>query len=275
MYKLNKKSFVWAVGVSLAAAWCANSAMAQATYTVDAGGLESFDLTIDTTSYQDGLAGAIDLKYVSGTGSSFASVCTDVSGTLWLGYNYSYGAPTTFAGNSGLAPTWGAGNQGGLVSTANEMAAINAANNLFTQFGGILSNPSTAQSVLDAKAGLQLAVWAALYNTTAGVNSINLDGPRFSVSGPADGTTWSGAWGQTYVGTPQALIDAITDLGQVNFGAQYSGNDLLIPSPTTQFGVTAQEVLVPVPEPSTLIAGGLLLLPFAASAIRVRARNRG
>jgi hypothetical protein len=34
------------------------------------------------------------------------------------------------------------------------------------------------------------------------------------------------------------------------------------------------KIITPVPEPTTLIAGGLLLLPFAASALRLRSRSR-
>ena len=247
-----------------------NSTLAQGTYTIDAGGLESFNVTIDGTTYSDALAGGIQLNYVSGTGSSFASVCTDVSGTLYLGYNYSYSAPTGFTGQHGLDPSWGAAGATPSIKAANELAAVNAAADLFYKFGGILGNPSTMQSVLDAKAGLQLAVWAALYNTVAGTDSVSLDGSRFSAALPTDSTTWNGGWGKTYVGTSFALTDAMNDLSQINFSDSYSGN-LLIPSPTSQWGETAQEVFVnvtPVPEASTLIAGGLLLLPFLAGSLR-------
>jgi hypothetical protein len=273
MFKI--KRVIQMAGLGMAASWGINAAMAQATYTIDAGGLESFDVSIDGTSYNDALAGGIALNYVSGVGSSFTSVCTDISATLYLGYNYTFGAPAPFTASTGLAPTWGAGNSTGLVNTPNEMAAINAAANLFYQFGSVLSVNNNTQSALDAKAGLQLAVWAALYNTTAGVNSVSLDGSRFDAALPSDGTTWSGSWGQTFVGTQQALNDASADLAAVNFAAQYSG-DILIPAPTTQYGLTPQEVLInvtPVPEPTTMIAGALLLLPFAASTVRLR-RNR-
>ena len=87
--------------------------------------------------------------------------------------------------------------------------------------------------------------------------------------------TWSGGWGQTYAGTQSAVNDALYDISQVNFNDQYAGN-LLTPSPASQYGLLAQEVLsdvTPVPEPTTLIAGGLLLLPFAASALRSRSRR--
>ena len=122
---------------------------------------------MDGSTIANALAGGIQLNYVSGTGSSFTSLCTDIAGTLYLGYNYSYAAPTGFAGQSGLDPTWGAGNASGLNNVANAAAAIQAAADLFYKFGSVLSNPSTSQAILDQKAGLQLAVWAALYDTTA------------------------------------------------------------------------------------------------------------
>jgi hypothetical protein len=36
----------------------------------------------------------------------------------------------------------------------------------------------------------------------------------------------------------------------------------------------ASEFSVPVPEPATIIAGALLLLPFGASTVRILRRNR-
>ena len=159
------KRVIWMVASVITTACGINAAMAQATYTVDAGGLENFNLSMDGSTIANALAGGIQLNYVSGTGSSFTSLCTDIAGTLYLGYNYSYAAPTGFAGQSGLDPTWGAGNASGLNNVANAAAAIQAAADLFYKFGSVLSNPSTSQAILDQKAGLQLAVWAALYNT--------------------------------------------------------------------------------------------------------------
>jgi hypothetical protein len=261
------KQVIMGVGLAAAAALGANGAMAQAIYTVNSGGLESFNVSIDGTTYQDALAGGIALNYVSGTGSSVVGVCTDISGTLYLGYNYSFGAPTSMAGQSGLDPSWGAltGNQ-----SANAAAAVLAASDIFHNESSVLTSGS-----VDQRAGLQLAIWAALYNTVAGVNSISLDGSRFSVGLPGTSTTWSGSWGQTYVGDGAAIQDALNDLAGVNFNANYVG-DILIPNPASQYGSTGQEILTnvtPVPEASTIIAGSLLLLPIAASAIRARDRR--
>ena len=91
---LDIKQVIMGVGLAAAAALGANGAMAQGTYTVESGGLESFNVSIGGTTYQDALAGGILLNNVGGTGSSVVGVCTDVSGTLYLGYNYSFSAPT-------------------------------------------------------------------------------------------------------------------------------------------------------------------------------------
>lgn len=42
----------------------------------------------------------------------------------------------------------------------------------------------------------------------------------------------------------------------------------------TSSGARAQDQLVIVPEPTTVIAGALLLLPFGASTLRLFCRNR-
>src|SRR5271170_3337619 len=127
----NTKRLIRNTGIVLSVACAVNAAMGQAVYNIGSGGLESFNLSMDGQTYDSALAGGIQMNYVSGTGSSFASVCTDFSGTLYLGYNYSFAAPATFSGNTGLDPTWGAGNANGLNSAANASAAIQAAADIF------------------------------------------------------------------------------------------------------------------------------------------------
>lgn len=275
------KLIIRTIAVAVAASWNVGDASAQASYSIFSGGLESFNVTADGTTTDGALAGGIAMNYVSGNGSSFTSVCTDISGTLYLGNTYSYSAPTPFAGNTGLDPTWGAGNGPGLVlnNLANEQAAINAAADIFYVNNSVLSG-----SDVNAKAGLQLAVWCALYDTSAGETASQLaaaltsTGSRFYLDAnqtTGNTTTWSGGWGSTSLGTSTAIADAVADLSNVNFSAQFSGN-LLIPSPNVQYGLTAQEVftnVTPVPETKTLIAGGLLLLPFVASSLRSRIRR--
>ncbi|HTJ00154.1 MAG TPA: hypothetical protein VL527_14830 [Dongiaceae bacterium] len=95
---------------------------------------------------------------------------------------------------------------------------------------------------------LQLAVWDALYNTDA---TGNVTGTRFQVLDPIS----------TTVNTYLASLP-------VNGAGPYTGYML---KPTQSW---VQELLVPVPEPTTVIAGALLLLPFGASTLRMMRKNR-
>jgi len=221
-------------------------------YSASSGGLDSFNITWDAKTGAT-TAGAIVLTKVSGDASmpnSILTVCLDIGGTLLLGRSYSYSAATPFAGQNGINPLWGYGNQGGLNNSANAIAAIQAAANLFYTHSSVLSGGSQAE-----KSALQLAVWEALYDTTAGSTAYGFNDGRFKInSGNAEAMTLASSW-----------------LSAVNPNALYLGY-LLKPDPTQQYGLDGQEVfynVTPVPEPSTVIAGALLLLPFAASTVRM------
>jgi hypothetical protein len=235
-------------------AWAATPANADTLEQIGNGGLETLEWTLDGTP-DSGLAGGITLTLVNTTGAvigpTINTVCTDLGGTVYLGYTYSYSAPTIFNGLTGLSPTWGVHP----TSAANELAAINVAADIFYNNESVLTSGST-----DQKAGLQLAVWAALYNTVSGPTTTALTGPRLTFT-PAQ-ITADGA----------AYTDALADIAGASLTKQFVG-DLLIPDPTVQYSLTAQEMLVnvtPVPEPTTLIAGAMVLLPFAASTLRLR-----
>ena len=87
-------------------------------------------------------------------------------------------------------------------------------------------------------AALQVAIW-------------NLVVPSATVSGNTPVTTQAATW--------------IADLPNLTATA----NLRAVVSPTLQ------NYVVPVPEPTTMIAGALLLLPFGASTLRILRRNRG
>jgi hypothetical protein len=184
---------------------------------------------------------------------------------VYLGQNYIYSDPTVFNNQSGIQPSWGAGNASippgtpwgslTLAQQNNASAAINAAADIFYNHQGVLTSGSTAD-----RAALQLAVWEALYDTTAGSSTLSLTGGRFNVSS----------------GDSAAISEAANWITQVDANAKYTGF-LLIPDPEIQHNLNAQEMfynITPVPEPTTLIAGALLLLPFGASTLRVLRRNR-
>ena len=77
-------------------------------------------------------------------------------------------------------------------------------------------------------------------------------------------------------GTGGAYADAANYIQAATFNLLYDGS-LLVPDPNAQYGLTAQEMIfdaVAVPEPTTLVAGALMLLPFGASTLRILRRNR-
>jgi hypothetical protein len=255
------KFLIQTLAVALAATLGLSQAQAAyETFQIGNGGLESFGLTWDGHS-ESALAGGITLTRVSGgTIPSFVSVCTDIGGTVYLGSQYGYSAPTVFNNQDGVVPSWGAGNAGipldtpwtslTVVQQNNAAAAIQAAADIFYHHQGVL----TGNNVSD-KAALQLAVWEALYDTTAGSSTLGFGMGRFRVSS----------------GDSAAISQATTWLGQVDANARYTGF-LLIPD-----NHTAQEMfynVTPVPEPTTMIAGALLLLPFGASTLRFVRRKR-
>jgi hypothetical protein len=191
--------------------------------------------------------------------SSFVSVCTDIGGTLYLGNTYTYSAPTAFSGQDGIRPIWGAGNGGVLGANymVNASAAIQAAADIFYKHSSVLTSGTTTE-----KAALQLAVWEALLDSTSGANTLALGDGRFRVN--------SVGWDDD-----AAIAMAATWVTNVSLTAQYEGF-LLIPTPEAQFGLAAQEVfynVTPVPEAKTVMAGALLLLPLAASVIRIVRKN--
>jgi hypothetical protein len=261
---INTKTLIKTVGLVLVAG-VVTQAQAVVDYTI--GGnigtdLETFSFTLDNNA-ESGLAGAIDLT-PSGANpgpAPLATVCVDLSGVLYLGDTYSFTGPLTFNGaGSGLDPTWGGKNAtGNTFNSANASAAIENAAYLFSTYSGLLTTGSVSQ-----KAALQLAVWSALYNTEGnslgGAAGLTVNSGRLSVTG-GDATAIS-------------LADTMLASIPTTF-ASYAGY-LLQPDPTVQYGLTGQELfdnVSAVPEPATVIAGMLLLLPLCASAFRI-VRNR-
>jgi hypothetical protein len=249
---------------------------ASVTYQINNGGLESFNVTIDGSSINGALAGGISIHETAETPggpampANYVTVCTDIGATLYLGNSYTYDTPATpFSGQTGVDPKWGTGANGGTDGSA--AAAIQNAAYLFNTYGNLTGTGLGGNN--EQKAALQLAVWAVLYDTTVGGS---VTGSRFSVNAL-----------QT-LGTDTAAISLadgwITDLNALsnvgNFG--YTGY-LLYPDPQTgvnngpgQDGKPPQELLiaVPVPESPTVIAGALLLLPFAASTFKILRKKR-
>lgn len=261
------KQMLKAVALGLMVFAGSEMAQAQTWYRVNSS-TEVFDLQIDTTEITHAHAGEITLTpYVGNnpggvesplgvvaaptgtvTGPIIHTVCVDILGDLNNGYAYNFGT-TGFAGQSGQNPhPWGVDTGG-----ADAAQAIQNAAYLYDNLKSTLAGGSASE-----KAGVQLAIWAALYNTGAGQDWTQLDTGRFHVNS----------------GDAVAKADAVTYLSTLlgangNSPNSYDGNLMV----TTNPNINAQEVLVPVPEPTTVLAGMLLLLPFGASTIRHLRRN--
>ena len=245
-------------------------------YKVGDTGLETFNLTIDTTvtgvnaggltmtpytaqppggTLAEQAAGYIDIPSPNTLNSvaKINTVCTDVLGHVNEHGAYLYSS-VVFSGQQGIDPKWGS-NAGNTLDTTKAAQAIQNAAFIFAGFGSVLTGGNVAD-----KAALQLAVWAALYDTGSGQTwSTALTSGRFHIN-------------NNISNDPLAINKALFMLNSYlpsgtsgNVHQQYSGN-LLKPKLST-----AQEMLTtptPVPEPTTVLAGLLLLLPFGVSTLR-------
>ncbi len=255
---------IGALAAGLLSVWAVTEARAAfVNYTIGDGGLVGgFTGTIDGTPIGGGeafQAGGIQLTKTSGgpgLPDSYTTICTDIGGTLFLGDNYGFSAPQPFA-PAGIAPAqWG-------VTPAFGASAIENAAQLFYQYG--ISGGVLGGSDLDAKAGLQLAVWEALYDTGAPLGVGGGLGTRFKITG----------------GDAAAIADANFDLAGLTGFYSYSGF-LLVPDPTVQFGLVSQELMIggsvsdfiPVPEPGGYALAASVCGVLCAVGARLRRGKR-
>jgi hypothetical protein len=242
------KHSVKALVLALVAALHSSAARAAYDYTILGGAnlVGGFSVSVDGTAESGILVGGIavtgNLANTVPGYQSFTTVCVDLNGRIYLGSTYAFNE-VGFTGQSGLNPLWG--QPAGATSAAYQ--AINNAAYLSATF-----HPTTATDW----AALQLAVWKAVYDTTpTGSINWNTSTERFNVT-----TDVNNAWAEA-----QGLLN---DLPR---NTDYAGY-LLQPT-----DATAQELLVnvtpvpvtPVPEYGTILTGALMLLPFAASTLRI------
>jgi hypothetical protein len=209
--------------------------------------LTGIEVKVDGNSESGFYCGGIQIGPSTASGANgtvpgyanFTTVCVDLEGRIYTGQNYTFDK-VAFSGQTGLNPQWGTP---ATSTTAAYQGIENAA--------WLFAHHNTVTTAKDW-AALQLAVWDVIYNTDA---TGKVTGSRFSVTTDVD-SAWDLA--QTWVGSLPRTTD-------------YVGY-LLKPTDTT-----AQELFIgvtPVPEPTTIIAGALLLLPFGASTLRALRRNR-
>lgn len=205
------------------------------TWTVKSGGE-----AITTT----GLAGAIRLTSADGSGPNLVCVCTDIHSELYLGSTYNFSDPKSFNQvGTGSLLTWGAG------LGASAQAMQNAAYIFDHNKSKLVGND------VNEKAAVQLAVWAALYNTGSRL-TVSDASQRFSVSGG----------NESGISAANAMLALIPQPDLFH----YDGSLI---QPLTEQGtvdVYAQELLTyaAVPEPATFVAALALLLPFGVSITR-------
>ncbi len=228
-----------------------NGSLYQAGYSAQyINGSDAIGIYKFTTSAQDGVP------------NPFYSVCLSPSGLL-DGASHTYNAlsfadaapgiyPSAWAQSGGANPQYWGINNAAYLWNRYGMAVVNNTGNLYGD-----------QS--SAGAALEFAIWTSLYNSTA-----------YGVLG---NNAWAAPTGQmdaTTFGYYNGFIAGLTTSG-IN-GPQFTGN--ILESTVAGSGPNSggsQEFFMlgsPVPEPTTMIAGALLLLPFGASTLRILARRR-
>jgi hypothetical protein len=242
---------------------CVFSASADVYYKI--GGtsdLQQFNIDFDHTTYNNVNVGGEQISQPGGKDPinnsmplNYVSVCVDFLGTLYVGSTYAYTAPAvSFAGQTGIDPNWN-----------NPTMAIQNADQLFLTYGdlgsGGMGTGGKTMSVEDM-AALQLAVWMALYDTgSTGKVTVNSSSEFYmSTSGNSGNDTAAITLACQWVATLTGNYKNVGSLLQPDPTLGYQGNrDCQDP----------QELLYcSVPEPATILAGVLLLLPLGVSTIR-------
>ena len=248
--KVLKSSVLTSALIVASVCWC-NQGYASYQYYMSSYTGGAHELTLDGANGSHIAARLNMQETLAGSGvtgfANFNTVCLSLNGTLYSG-NYFY-TQEAFSGEMGLNPEWGIGNGPGNIGTDTTSAyrAICNAAKLYATYQG--------QAGTDWGA-LQIAVWYALYNTTDS-GALATSGKRFTMGGTTDATE---VIAQGYLNTTLASP-----------AGDYAGSML---KPVNS---SMQELIltpVPVPEPTTIVAGALLLLPFGASTLRFLRKNR-
>jgi hypothetical protein len=253
--------------------------------------LEAFNVDWNQHADNGVLAGGIVINQPDNSGhpnnssmpQTYVTICTDFEGSLYLGSTYKYSASASpFSGLTGIDPSWN-----------NAPLAIQNAAQLFYTYGNLSSggigggNLNATGSALENMAALQLAVWMVLYDT--GSNGKVLMNNGQLLSSDEFYMTVAGNGGASSAGG-EAVQEALNWVATLNGNYNYAGY-LLQPNPINSNqgnpdGQLPQELLMAppgytgnggggsVPEPTTVFAGVLLLLPLGAGTIRAIRKSR-
>lgn len=201
-------------------------------------------------------AGVFKLKVSNPDGSpstgTIFTFCTDV-GVWWQSGKTFEAVQFTDSVANGVAPAW---------SSSANLQAIQNASWLYNQY----FIPSAASYIGNSAlaAGMQLAIWKVLYDTKS--------------DGTVDPSAWSLGNFQVTSGAAGGVSHATTLISALNLARSsanfvvYSDTWLHPVNDDTQ-GMIYNN-LTPIPEPTTVIASALLLLPFGFSTWRVIRNHR-
>jgi hypothetical protein len=253
MKQTNKKLQIF--GAVALTAVLSSQAKADISYQISNYSMEDASVSINGgSSYQDVLAGGLGITETGSSGStgnaphSYVAVCTDFGGTVYFGNTYTFAAPVS----TSPAP---AGYPGNPAWNQQPYALENAAT-LAAVYGSAVTSGD-----LNEAAGLQLAIWSALYDST-GVGTVNTSGTfRVAASSAA------------YADMNTYLTDLIA-LTPVSA-------EILLPDPIgspqgNADGNPPQGLLLvaPVPEASSMLAAGILLLSLGVCSSRSFRKSR-
>jgi hypothetical protein len=194
-----------------------------------------------------------------GVPNPFYSVCLSPAGLLDRNPHI-YDVIPFNAANPGIFPSAWAWNHG--AGGHDQYWGIQNASYLWNTYGMNIVNSVSPIATKNAEAAaLEFAIWTALYDSTA------------------YGVVGSSPWHPNGLGTTvtsyyNTYLTALNATGG-NIPL-YTGN-ILRGTDFTQSGQQQEFLMLgtPIPEPTTILAGALLLLPFGASTLRIlRKRNR-
>jgi hypothetical protein len=183
----------------------------------------------------------------------FWSTCLSPDGSLdWNSHNYT--SLSFVAGSPGNNP-------GSWSTVGASDSGIQNAQYLWRLFSPTIIASGTANQ----GAGLALAMYEALYDSTGYGKTDTADAGKFYVNSGLSGavlTAYNSYLGVLNTASSAANVSASLGNGYVLRSTEIgAGQDLI-------WNVT------PVPEPTTMIAGALLLLPVGASTLRILRKNR-
>jgi len=254
------------------AALVATSAHAQVTMTLyDATTYAEAGFTTSLKGTQilpvDGLIGIYAFNISPGAdpniSTPFYTTCLSPDGVLdWATHTYTF--ETFAAASPGLNPSAWASS---LPNGQGQLWGIQNANYLFSTLsgqirgGGISGEEGTLQ---DQGAAMALAMYAALYNSTGYGGDVST-GPFAITSGMTDKVSYD--YNQDISDLSKATITPVDGYVLVPPNTPGAGQDMILLATGIPQGS-------PVPEPATILAGALTLLPFGASTLRILRRNR-